>query len=76
MTNAQKEKWKKWSPEQQEKILKNTNPRKRVKCIETNIIYDSIREASRQTGINASHIAEVCRGERKSAGKYHWEGIE
>lgn len=76
MSKAQKEKWENWSPEVQERILKNTNPRKRVRCIETNIIYTSMREASRQTGINASHIAEVCRGERKSAGKCHWEVVE
>ena len=76
MSKVQKEKWKNWSPEVQEKILKNTNPRKRVRCIETNIIYTSMREAGRQTGINASHIAEVCRGERKSAGKCHWEVVE
>ena len=76
MIQAQKEKWNNWSPEMQEKILKNTNPRKRVKCIETNIIYESIREAGRQTGINSSHIAEVCRGERKSAGKCHWEVVQ
>ena len=47
MSNAQKEKWNNWSQEMQEKILKNTNPRKRVKCIETNIVYESIREAGR-----------------------------
>jgi len=76
MAQAQKKKWNNWSPEIQEKILKNTNPRKRVKCIETNIIYESMREAGRQTGINPSHIAEVCRGERKSAGKCHWEVVQ
>ena len=76
MSNAQKEKWNNWSQEMQEKILKNTNPRKRVKCTETNIVYESIREAGRQMKINSSHIAEVCRDERKTAGKYHWETIE
>jgi len=76
MSQTQKEKWNKWPLEMQEKILNNTNPRKQVQCIETNVIYESIREAGRQTGINASHIAEVCRGERKTAGKFHWRVIE
>ena len=34
--------------------------------------YPSIREASRQTGCNNSHICECCKGERKSASGYIW----
>lgn len=39
--------------------------------------YPSIHEANRQTKINTTHILQVCRGERKSAGikrgpKYIW----
>lgn len=42
---------------------------KKVICITTGEIFDSIKEASRQTGANQSHIVECCRGKRKSAGK-------
>lgn len=45
---------------------------KTIICIETNIIYPSICEASRQTKIDRSCIGLVCEGKRKTAGKYHW----
>lgn len=48
---------------------------KAVLCVETNIIYNSIKEASKHTNIIASHISEVCSGKRKSAGKMHWKYI-
>lgn len=35
--------------------------------------YKSTQEASRQTGINQSHISDVCNGKRKSAGGYVWK---
>lgn len=44
-----------------------------VICIETNMAYPSIREASRKTKINESSIGLVCQGKRKTAGKYHWQ---
>lgn len=34
--------------------------------------YFSIREAGRVTGINKSHICQVCRGKEKTAGGYLW----
>lgn len=34
--------------------------------------YLSIAEAGRVTGINQSHISEVCQGKRKTAGGYIW----
>lgn len=48
---------------------------KRVQCIETEIIFFSVREAGRQYQINPSHISAYARGERKTAGGYHWEYI-
>ena len=47
---------------------------KAVICIETGIVYHGIREAMRQTGINASEICACCNGYRgtKQAGGYHW----
>lgn len=53
--------------------IPNTKRSKKVRCIETNIIYPSILEAERQTGISNSCISRVCRNERKTAGGYHWE---
>lgn len=44
---------------------------KKVICIETGIIYNSIEEAKRKTNILG--IGFVCRKERKTAGGYHWQ---
>lgn len=44
---------------------------KKVLCVETGIIFSSIKDAYRKTGIR--HISEVCHGERKIAGGYHWK---
>ena len=71
--------------EEREKMRKaklgkpNVKLSKKVLCIETNIIYPSIAEAKRKTGIN--HIDQVCRGERNYAGKIknkklHWKYYE
>lgn len=46
---------------------------KPVKCIETGEIYYGIHEASKQTNISYQNIWKVCKGERKTAGGYHWE---
>lgn len=50
--------------------------RKPVICIETNIRYESILEASKNTNINFSNIAQVCKNKRNSAGGYHWKYIK
>lgn len=58
-----------------------------VKCIETGQIFDSIKQASEwvtggKTTIK-SHISDVCKGKRKSAGKHpiiktplHWKYVK
>lgn len=47
------------------------NPHARaVRCVETGEIFDCINDARNKTGIR--HISDVCRGERKTAGGYHW----
>lgn len=46
---------------------------KKVVCIETGIIYDSIKEAARAIGIKGTgHISACCRGDRETCGGYHW----
>lgn len=46
--------------------------RKKVLCVETGQVFSSAMEVSRQTGINRSHISEVCNGKLKTSGGYHW----
>lgn len=48
---------------------------KKVKCVETGIIYCSTQECARQTGLSQSRIWECCVGKRKTCGGYHWEYI-
>ena len=49
---------------------------KKVRCIETGIVYSSISEASRQTGINIGSISQCCNGKQKTAGGFHWEFVD
>lgn len=46
---------------------------KAVKCIETGITYESMKEAERQTGICMAQIGYVCRGKSITAGGFTWE---
>lgn len=49
---------------------------KKVMCVETGIVYVSIAEASRQTGLSHSKISLVCCGKRNTTGGYHWKFAE
>ena len=40
--------------------------------IETDTYYYTMTDAGQQTGVNRAHIGAVCRGERKTAGGFHW----
>lgn len=77
-----KQRKKEWqNPAVREKCLKNLDRtgkggsarRKAIKCLETNIIYESTREAERLTGISHTNISQVCNKKRKTAGGFHWE---
>ena len=43
-----------------------------VICIDTNIFYKSIREASKSTGIGESSIGKCCNEKQNTAGGYRW----
>lgn len=44
----------------------------KVICLETSVIYNGTKEAGRLNNIDPSCISKVCRGERKTAGGFHW----
>lgn len=46
---------------------------KKVICIETNEVYNSIKEASEKTNTCAQNISQVCNGKRQTANKLHWK---
>ena len=47
----------------------------KVKCVETNIVYNSLTEASKKLNISQSDISRVLLGKRKTCGGYHWEKV-
>lgn len=60
----------------QNQNLKGIGRKKKVKCVETNIVYNSQLEASRLTGIGQQSISRVVNGKQSTAGGYHWELVE
>lgn len=75
-TNGEKlQQWMKDNPElnkkRQEKVADTIRKQrsKKVICITTGEIFDSMSEAERQTGISHGHISQVCNGKRHYAGK-------
>lgn len=56
------------------KHLSEAQPhKKKIRCKETGIVYDSFADAARKTGLNRTKIVSVCTGKRKSTGGYHFE---
>lgn len=57
----------------------STTPPKSVECYKNGQIrgrYNSIKAASRQTGIERAGIQKCLKGERRSAGGYQWKYSE
>ena len=49
---------------------------KKVICVETGIIYNSIIEAAKAVDISPSSISGCCKGKRKTAAGLHWRYYE
>lgn len=49
---------------------------KKVRCVETCVIYKSASEAAVATGLNKGALYYVLNGKCKTAGGYHWEYVE
>ena len=63
------------SEESKEKI-RQTKQSLKVRCVETGDIFDSCHLAASWAGLKRDgHIPEVCKGNRKTAGGYHWEVV-
>ena len=49
---------------------------KKVICIKTGQVFESVMEASKKTGLSShSYISNCCRGRQKTAGGFHWEFV-
>lgn len=56
------------------KCKKKAFPSKKpVRCIETGVVYDSMVDAEKATGVSHKNISEVCRRNGITAGGLHWE---
>lgn len=50
--------------------------RRKILCLENNIIYSSMKEASEKLNINPTGISRVCRGIMKQTGGFHFKYYE
>lgn len=53
----------------------NPNSRK-VMCLETGEVFESMTSAGKRLGIKGCNIADCIRGKQKTAGAYHWKFCE
>lgn len=49
---------------------------RKVLNIDTNLIYNSLTDAQRKTGIERHRISNCCKDKNKTAGGFHWKYIE
>lgn len=49
---------------------------RKIRCVETGIIYDSIMQCQRKTGIKHTALCECLSGRNKTCAKMHWEYIK
>ena len=54
----------------------NEKRKKKVLCIETGIVFDSLTAASKAYNISIGNLSMVIHGKRQVAGGYHWKLIE
>lgn len=67
----------KWTEEQKQKLSeankgKNNPNATKVYCVELNMVFNTITEASEYVGCNKSGISNCLHGKRKTCGGYHW----
>lgn len=48
---------------------------KRVRCIETGVIYDSVSKAAKSIGCSRTNVYSCLTGKSKTAKKLHWEYV-
>lgn len=59
--------------EEKKKKLSESYPHKRkIYCMETDTIYESVQECARQLNLFATNISKVCRGIHHTTGGYHF----
>ena len=64
------------SLETRRRMSESSSRKRKVLCVETGIIYNSIRDAAKDVGTPASNVGSVCTGKTKTAGGYSWKYVE
>ena len=67
---------KKHTEESKMKMSQNHHAKRKVVCVDTGEVFDSITIAANAKGINSRHISEVCTGKLKTTGGLRWEYYE
>ena len=62
--------------DEERKAMQSRFESKPVRCVETGVVYSSIREAARATGLGHQNISAACHGKTKTSGGFHWELVE
>mgnify|MGYP004478077513 CR=1 FL=1 len=50
----------------------NKNGNKKIRCVETGEVFESVKQAAEHIGINPSGITSVLKGRQRKAGGYKW----
>lgn len=53
--------------------MSENRPKRAVMCIETGAVYKSTRDAERQMNVDHGDIIRCCKGQKISAGGFHWK---
>ena len=51
----------------------NNPSARRVICLTTNEVFDTMKEACKKYGINPSNLSSCCRGKLKTTGGMRWK---
>ena len=62
-----------WSIKFKNTFLHPDPKAKRVICVDTGLLFASIREAALFAGVSKTAISTACQGLKHTAGKYHWK---
>lgn len=71
-----------WTDERKKKLAEDSKIRNainqaiKVRNVNTNEVFPSIKAAAERYGIKATHISRVCRGGRKTTGGFKWEYVD
>lgn len=69
-------KGKKLSNETKKKISENSKSKKKVVCVETGAIFNSVKDASSWLGMTPNAVSNAVCGYTERAGGYHWKYYE